>query len=264
MASADKSTPNENLVILAARIVREYYYPDQTGHSPDWILVLAIREILKSHPKVTADELFDLLITDSKLRSRGDLSKYLIKSVTHQIEPSRSSIFSGSREFSFEKLSAMVSLLTPRGQGICRTKLNYLLFYSDFTHFFIYGSSISGAKYVRSRGGPFLYRFDALMSEFEMAGIIRIGKSSSNRIVRTVQEAPAGGQLSFFELVTMHWVNTNFGAMTISEITEYARRQVAHRFTRQDDFIAYEYARLLHDLPKKMDLRGRQVTEFED
>src|SRR5215203_1508410 len=155
MTTADKNAPNENLVILAARMVREYYYPGRKGQSPDWILVLAIRELLKSHPEVAPEELFDLLIKGSKLKSRGDLSRYLIKSATSQIEPPRSSVFSGSREFSFEKLSTMVSLLTPRGQGICRTKLNQLLFYSDFTNFFIYDKSISGARYVRSRGGPF-------------------------------------------------------------------------------------------------------------
>jgi len=261
MANGDTVDLNENLVILAARIVREYYYPKRSLHSPDWILVLSIRELLQSHPQVTPEGLFDLLITESKLKSKGDLSRYLVKSLTDRIMPSRLSVFRGLREFSFDKLTAMVSLLTPGGRGICKTKLNQLLFYSDFTNFFIYGQSISGSKYIRTNRGPLMNRFDDLLEGLEFAGIIRVNKTSNKRIVRVREDRPAADQLSFFELVTMHWVNANFGSMTTFEIMEYSRREVAHRFTRQGDFIAYEYARLLQGLPGKQSNADTRLSD---
>jgi len=146
----------------------------------------------------------------------------------------------------------MASLLIPAGQGVSKTKLNQLFFYSDFTNFLIYGRSISGAKYLRGRSGPVLNECEELLKALEFAGVVRRRAGGNRRIVRTSPERPALGNLSFLELVTTYWVNANFGLMTTAELMNYSHREGVYRYTRQDGFIAYEYAQLLQTLPERV------------
>src|SRR5829696_3631799 len=56
-------------------------------------------------------------------------------------------VFSGYRAFSLEKMAAMVSYLSSRTSDLYKTKLNKLLFYVDFSHYYLSGTSISGSRY---------------------------------------------------------------------------------------------------------------------
>ena len=54
------------------------------------------------------------------------------------------------------------------------------------------------------------------------------------------------------EIVTIHWVVTQLGEMSERESIKYSETELAHRFTRRDSFIAYEYGRLLKNLPETL------------
>ena len=255
----DELNWNENQVLLAARMVREHYYPDAGTYTPEWVLVLAIRDLLRTHPASSPEELFELLITRSEIKSQGQLSRYaassvitrLALSVSGTVSASRASVFSGSRKFSFGKLSAVVSFFTRRTENICPTKLNQLLFYSDFANFVTNGSSITGAKYLRGNDGPILHRYESVLKTLFFTGTVVFKNGDSDRSI-DVGDPSDVYNLPLLELVTMTWVLNNFGSMTASEIREYCQIEGAYRFTRQDDFIAYEYARLLQKLPEPM------------
>src|SRR4051812_32069251 len=122
----DELNWDENQVLLAARMVREHYYPDAGTYTPEWVLVLAIRDLLRSHPASSPEELFERLITRSEIKSRGQLSRYVASSLitrislgeTGTVHDSGASVFSGSRKFSFGKLSAVVSFFARRTPNI--------------------------------------------------------------------------------------------------------------------------------------------------
>jgi hypothetical protein len=61
------------------------------------------------------------------------------------------------------------------------------------------------------------------------------------------------GIFSILELVSLYRVKESFGWMSTSEITKYAEEDGIYRFTAQDNFIPYEYARLLATAPFESD-----------
>lgn len=249
---------SENQILLAARMVREYYYPNRKNNIPDWILVFAIRDLLTLLPETetTPENLFDLLITQSRIKKH--LSRYTAASITSQARNERSnnansaevSVFTGTRTFSLVTISGMVAYLTSRGQKICKTRLNKLLFYSDFVHYFLHGRSISGAKYVRDRSGPVLYRHESVFKTMEFTGVLQTNwDGKGNELI--ARDESLIGTLTLLEIVTMHWVFSHFGSMAAAELNQYSYSESAYRFSRQGDYIAYEYAKLLQTLPDK-------------
>lgn len=244
----------ENQVLLGARMVREYYYPDRQKNLPDWILIFAIRDLLKMRSETSPEELFELLIVQSKVKTQGQLSRYLAASITANAkaaDPAEASVYTGSRKFSFAKLSAMAAYITLHGKKVCRTKLNKLLFYSDFVNYFLHGHSISGSRYVRHRFGPALDRYESMVSTLKYTGVIRVKNESGSEESIVARDKSLVETLSIQEMVTIQWVLANLRSMTASEISQYSRRESAYRFTRQDDYIAYEYARILRKLPSR-------------
>jgi hypothetical protein len=243
----------ENQILLAARMVREYYCPSQKSNSPDWVLIFAIRDLLTLRPETTPEEMFDQLITRSGIEADGHLSRYLAAAVTSAItcgDNAAANVFTGARKFSFEKISAMAAYITSRGE-VCSTRLNKLLFYSDFVNYYLYGYSISGARYIRHGLGPALYGYESILKTLIFTGVVKVtneGQAEENIIAC---EGSTGDELTVLETVTMHWVLANFRSLTGTEIDQYSQREIAFRFTRQDDFIAYEYARLLKALPER-------------
>ncbi len=248
---------DENQILLAARMVREYYYPNRETQSADWILILALREMLVSRPDASPEDLFEQLVTQSKIKLRGQLSRYVAQSFTSALpsigidkaNPMESSIFNGGRRFSLVKLSSMASFFAGKAKHVSKAKLNLLLFYADFANYFSYGHSISGGRYVRQRTAAALYQYDSILKALEYSGIVRM---KNRRIENIASDRQVFDNVSFLELITLHGVLTNFGEMTTSEMVEYARKDSVYRFTRLDDFIAYEYARLLKQLPEKI------------
>jgi hypothetical protein len=246
---------DENQVLLAARMVREHYFPHHAGlHSPEWILILAVRELLKSIPASSPEELLEILTTQSELASRGELSWYASSSMVMRLAaglgetPSAVDVFRGGRKFSFAKLSAVVSFFTRRVENICAIKLNQLLFYSDFVNFYLRGRSVTGSRYVRESQGPVLHRFESILKTLSFTGVVKLRDASVEGLISVGSQSDIES-LPLIELVSMNWVLVNLGSMTAEEISEYSHRESAYRFTRQDDFIAYEYAQLLQKLP---------------
>ena len=67
----------------------------------------------------------------------------------------------GYRKPSLERLTEMIVYFTEQMQP-WKTKMNKLLFYTDFRHYQLHGVSISGARYRAVTWGPVPKQFDAL------------------------------------------------------------------------------------------------------
>ena len=250
---------DENRVLVTARLVREYYFPAIEKHAPDWILIPAIRELMKLQPDATPEGLFEQLVRPPAAGSPGLLSRYRIASLAAGLgatddagrDSAEINIFSGGRQFSFTRLSAMASFFAGRGQ-VCKTKLNHLLFYSDFVNYVSFGRSISGARYVRQQGGPVLDQYDTLLKTMVYTGVVRLqaAEADSESELVVVHE-PSIESFTLLEVVTLYWVHANFNTMTVSDISEYSQHESVYRFTQQNNYIAYEYSRLLKKLPER-------------
>lgn len=251
----ETTTLDDNNLLLAARLVREHYYPKRYGMLPDWILVFAVKDFLRNHPPISPEDLGEVIVKRPEIKTRGHLSRFLAAAISTEASRSRvdtPNVFSGARPFSLTRMAAMCAYLTGRGSLLCKTRLTKLLFYSDFVNYNLYSQSISGARYVRNHNGPELVGYDRILKTVELMGAV--SRDRKDRELLEVNDAAVVDRLTVLELLTLHWVWWTFGAMTADELTENAQSESVHRFTRVDDPIAYEYARLLQRVPDTTDL----------
>ena len=128
---------SENQILLAARVVRDHYFPNRSRNFPDWILVFAILEILEARPDATVEDIFQMMTTPAIVEScdlRRGIHMAIAECRSHKAEHGwdEPSVFNGARRTEFEKLSAMTAYLSERDSKLCRQKLGKLLFYADF------------------------------------------------------------------------------------------------------------------------------------
>ncbi len=246
---------NENQILLVERMTRDHYYPGRDRNFPDWILVFAVMRLLEVDATASPERLVAILKDPSQVES-PELRRYLHASIaagrSRDIarRTDNGDVFAGGKKFSFEKVCGMTAFLASHCESVSRSKLNQLLFYSDFVHYYLYRESISGARYVRHRFGPVFDRFDKTFDDMLSAGTIAMDfQPSGDETVVAVDEAIIAEQLSMLEISTLTWVADNFGRMSEAEIRDFLFRECAYRFTRRGDYIAYEYAKIFRKLP---------------
>ena len=166
--------------------------------------------------------------------------------------PSESEItvFSGYRAFSLEKMAAMVSYLSTRTSELYKTKLNKLLFYADFTNYYLSGNSISGSRYVHLPYGPVPEGYEHTLETLNHYGVVDVSRQNSAELVRSGENS-AVDFLTAEECRSLDWVVGTYGGMTASQLTEVSHRERAYKDTRTGEEIAYEYAKFLYKLPEK-------------
>ena len=161
-------------------------------------------------------------------------------------------VFTGQRIFSFEKLAAMTAYIAAHSKDLYKTKLNKLLFYSDFINYYLNGVSISGSRYVHLPYGPVPDSYESTLQNLALSGMVEIIRGQGYEVIRAKDE-PITAVLNNRERETIDWVLENFGQMSAADISEFSHREKAYRFTRSGEYIAYEYAKFLQKLPE---LRG--------
>lgn len=149
----------------------------------------------------------------------------------------------GFTEFNFKKFKNMVVYFVLMNNNLSKTKLNKLLFYSDFMFFKQNSTSISGAAYIHDHYGPVPSDFELLYSILRDAEIIDfvpfhngVGeKICTNENINTTV-------FSDTELKILKEVTTKFTDFNASKITEYSHKESAYKETSSKNVISYEYA----------------------
>lgn len=164
--------------------------------------------------------------------------------------PEAAGVFNGYRAFSLEKMAAMISYLANRTSDLYKTKLNKLLFYSDFVNYYLNGQSISGSRYVHLPYGPVPDGYEETLETLNHYGVIDVSQQNSAELIRGT-ESRAADFLTADEQKSLDWVLGSFGSMSASQLTELSHREKAYSNTRTGEEIAYEYAKFLSKLPEK-------------
>jgi len=111
-----------------------------------------------------------------------------------------------------------------------RTKLNKLLFYSDFLHFKRSGTSISDARYVRMQYGPVPADFYRVQARLVDDGSIDERPAHAGDCEGTVFVALRQADVALFtedELGVMVEVAAHFAGWSASRISEFSHREPA-------------------------------------
>ena len=160
------------------------------------------------------------------------------------------SIFNGQRSFSRSKLGAMIQYLTSRGHEVYKTQLNKLLFYSDLAFFDLAGVGMSGAVYRNRPFGPVADPVEKLLSDLEADGRVRViskPDQSGQRI--EAERADLCPELLPNEQRTLDWVLQEYGNMSSGEISDLSHNELAYKYTKPNQPIAYEYSKFFRHRP---------------
>jgi uncharacterized phage-associated protein len=237
----------ERLMRIAER-VRLHYWDEFDRDYPDWVIVAALGRWLDGEMERVTEDLPAILTSPERpeaRRFRTQLEQLAGPSGPYQ---ETKDAFSGNRIFSFEKFSAMVAYIALNARNVYKTKLNKLLFYSDFVNYYSHGSSISGARYVHLPHGPVPDGYERTLRKLAAAGIVAVAREMDCEIINASDlELPAA--LSLSERASLDWVIDTYGDMSARSISELSHREKAYKHTRPGEPIAYEYAKFFERLP---------------
>jgi putative zinc finger/helix-turn-helix YgiT family protein len=157
-------------------------------------------------------------------------------------------IYSGYRNPNFEKFTEMVVYFSEKIQPF-KTKMNKLLFYSDFLMFKQSCFSISGVRYKAIDMGPvpnnFQSIFEYLANEFEIdIFTTEFPQGYTGEQFKARSDRPFNANLfSENELAVLEKVATVFKPTSTNDIIEFSHLEEAWKKNEKDkNVISYEYA----------------------
>lgn len=142
-----------------------------------------------------------------------------------------SDITTGFKSFSLEKVKSVILFYAEHLKPY-KTKLNKLLFYTDFVHFRKYSQGITGLKYAAFQYGPVPDKYDVLFGLMADMDYFDIEYDMSNygEVERILSNAANPFNPSFLtpmELESIEIVFNRFKSTTSSEIAEISHKEKA-------------------------------------
>jgi len=241
--------------------VQEYFKTNKEMDCPREVVEAALAEWFGLEAEHLWEQAAELLTTPRMNESRefqrilerkmaGEEAAYPQSEFQPIFDLGEASVFNGHRSYSGSKLGAMIRYLTSRGHDIYKTQLNKLLFYSDLAFFDLVGVGISGAVYRNRPFGPVADPVDDLLKDLDAEGSVEVIAKrglSGQRIESRQTDPPL--ELSPNEQKTLDWVLETFGNMSSGEISDLSHNELAYKFTKPNQPIAYEYAKFFRHRP---------------
>ena len=153
--------------------------------------------------------------------------------------------YSGFRPFAPEIFMEMMVFLTSRGEGVFKTTLTTLLWYSDFLHYQHCGVAISGAQYIHLPHGPAAKQQDFFLSyllkvEDLSTEEVFFGSGSGERLSATRQHSDRLLIPSAREVMAA--VREYFRTMTSKQISDISQSEECYINTNMGQAIPYKSA----------------------
>lgn len=152
-------------------------------------------------------------------------------------------IDTGYMKFDPQKLFNMILYFA--GEGILKTKLMKLLWYSDFLMFKRNLISISGTPYWRFSHGPVPVHHDTLIGFLESLDIITINEEEKNGYIKITLSANEPFDKTIFEedeLQILNYINHYFKDYGSVQISEISHQEDGWKENSNRKIISYNYA----------------------
>lgn len=166
--------------------------------------------------------------------------------------------YTGFHEFVPSVLMEMIVYFSSKPGGVLKTKLNKLLWYSDFSHYRHHAVSISGATYIHFPFGPVPDQYDlylllmssegSLRREFENYGVDQVGENIVGERIFAARPL-SKGVLSDDALRTVAATSDYFASFSSSQIMRISHHEEGYSKTQPDEPISYRYADSLKEDP---------------
>ena len=205
-------------------------------------------ELIKLNPESLPEEKRNRLteILNGKRTRRNTGIEYL----DAKLSARKPDIFNGFRRFRIEKFMGTVEFFCSELETY-PTKLNKLLFYSDFLHYRENTVSITGAQYAHAPWGPVPDDFKTLlaMMEEELSIFQSEEKTFEGKdytgVILTILTNDHISALETDEIGTLKNIMETLGHLSSSELSDLSHGENAYKETTQGELITYEYAESL-------------------
>ncbi len=200
---------------------------------------------INEHSDIFPDEEKRLLLDKIK-ESIGSESELIESCVMRNLFNSGPDEFNGYKQFDNEKFTNLVLYFCK--EGVVKTKLNKLLFYTDFKYFKENVLSITGAEYAHIPFGPAPNHFDLLYPILVRKGLIEIEEIEypeySGELLKSTKE-PNLNNFNETELIVLASVKNFFKLKNASAISRYSHSEEGYQKTKNGELISYSFARSL-------------------
>jgi hypothetical protein len=152
--------------------------------------------------------------------------------------------FNGYQAFDNTKFQKVAAFFCT--EGVSRTKLNKLLFYSDFLNFKEHIRSITGTKYVHLPHGPVPNDFELNFANMCREGVLSIKEVPFNGHVIEILVSRSIPDMSIFsneEIKILEFIKKKFSKTNAAEISELSHKEKAYVETGISDEISYSFAK---------------------
>lgn len=171
--------------------------------------------------------------------------------ISRQLSKSKINEFSGYSELQVLKLIELIIFMCSFG-GTLKTKLNKLLFYSDFYAFKESTRSMTGLQYVHLPYGPVPDNFDFVYAQLIKEGVLcKEEISYPNGYFGENYVSNRDVDLTMFnenEKSILELVQAKFQNYSSKEITDYSHEEMAYKETVLSEVISYKFSEDLSDL----------------
>ena len=203
----------------------------------------ALLGVIENNPSLLSQEKRDHLV--KKLKTKENAESAYRNFFRQFLTDYHADIYSGYRRFDANKFFAMV-LHFCRDSGIPKTKLNKLLWYSDFLSFKHNTVSISGTKYAHLPFGPCPDNYDIFIAY--LTGIeksLTVMEQSSGIYSWEVLVSSCTPDYSLFtnnEMLILSSVAKSFEDKSASEICEISHGERGFQETSDGQIISYDFS----------------------
>ncbi|MCK5732088.1 MAG: DUF4065 domain-containing protein [Tenericutes bacterium] len=168
------------------------------------------------------------------------VSKKGQKSIQMYLDKSDPIKYTGNRQYSkdkFNELTAfLVNLFNKNNETVYTTKLNKLLFYTEFNFFRTFNKSITGSKYLKFSYGPVPSKYEF---KYDMNPYLE-SKQLRDSITYKLIEEPSYSQLSKYEMTLAEAVYNRFIDCNGTYISNASHQEDAWSITEKGQPISYE------------------------
>ncbi|HRI04909.1 MAG TPA: Panacea domain-containing protein [Pyrinomonadaceae bacterium] len=244
-----------------ANLVQIFFKTERDAAYPTSVIKRHIENLVETRGECILDDDGELLMLGGskaaeeleRLLGAADLKAWAepkAKAFQPGLFEEKASRFNGFRLFSPERINAMIVHLAYKGNNLKPTRLNKLLFYSDFSYFRKRSLSISGAEYVALKHGPVFGNYDNEIRILEKKKEVRVKKITARgkpaRIILPKKSyRPEKSILSKEEIGFLDWVVEKYDHLTTDELIAQSHREDAFWDSHFGELISYEYAESL-------------------
>ena len=183
----------------------------------------------------------EFLARIEELENSNESDRSIVKTL---FDDDKENINNGFNKFNINKVIQVISFFANNITMLSKTKLNKLLFYSDFSYFSEYTTSITGMTYIHDHYGPVPKMSEILYGLLSDEEKIRwhLFPNEQGEFITCDEEIT---ELNEDELEVLNKVLLNFKNDNAQTISNKSHEEEAWIETRLKQVIPYDYARTL-------------------